>query len=217
MKYFPIILIAVAGLFPQKLTAQSNDTVCSLFSKAQIEEKLKCLSSTLSLPVFLHWHMSGFCGYPTFYSKISYICPICGGETLYGSDSYAIRKEEFVQSRMGYFEPKSFNYETYAIVYRFDLFRKEVQKIKGINIFLDESEFCKHCSSCSPYTTNPSLNLLVNINGESDTTKTPNVTYIDIQLLRDFLNGNLANKGYRDGSYGDGYIERIKELLGIKD
>lgn len=210
MKYFLIILMAIVSLFTQKLTAQSNDTLCPLFSKAQIEEKLKNLSPTKSSSSdFSYW--SCMCGYSTFYSKISYICPICGWETLYGSDSYAIRKEEFIPNRMGYFEPKFSNNEAYVIVSReLNILRKEIQKVKGINIFLDESEFCKHCS---PYTTNPSLNLIVNINGESNITKTQNVTYTDILLLRNFLNGeNLANKNFKDG-----YIERIKELLGIKD
>jgi hypothetical protein len=213
MRYFSIILIIVVNLITQQLTAQSNDTVSFMFSKAQIEEKLKYLSSITSSPNSLPWDISCTCGYSIFFFFFSYICPICGGETLYGSDSYAIGKKEYIRNRMGYFEPKFFNYKAYAIVYR-ELYisRIAVQKVKGINISLDESEFCKHCS---PYATNPSLNLLVNINGEANTTTIPNVTYADIQLLRKFLNGDL------DGDYNGrpmaDYVERIKELLGIKD
>ena len=200
-----LILLSVAGLFTQKLMAQSNDTVSYLFSKAQIEERLEYLSSSPTPSSY--WS----CGNPPFSCPIiSYICSTCGGETLYGSDSYVIPKKEFIQNRMGYFEPKFFNYEAYIIVYReIAKIRKEIQEVKGINISLDESEFCKYCS---PYTTNPSLNLSVNIHGEPNTTTTPNVTCMDIQLLHVFLNWNLAKTQFTERD-----IARIKELLGIKE
>ena len=228
MKYFPIILIAVAGLFTQKLTAQSNDTVCSLFSKKQIEEKLQKLQDTVSTLSILeqlrqenkipinYWDCY-FCWATPFFTKISYICPICGEETLYGLDE-TVRKEELIQNRMGYFDPKFSNYDgdvLFTVYHGIKRYQERIKEIKGINISLDETGFCKYCSSYSPYTTTPTLYLLVNINGESDTIKTPNITCMDIVLIRDFLKGHLVfGEKFEYRPMAD-YTERIKELLGI--
>ena len=230
MKYLLIILIAVAGLFTQKLTAQSNDTVCPLFSKTQIEEKLQKLQDAVSpLSTVEQWRQENqisinysdcyFCWAVPCFTKISYICPICREETIYRSDFEVIRKEEFIQHRMG-FEPKFFNYDEdiiFTVHYAINRYRLKIKEIKGINISLDETEFCKYCSPYSPYTTNPTLYLLVNINGESDTTKTPNVKCKDIVLIRDFLKGSLVFGEMFECRPMADYIERIKELLGIKD
>ena len=235
MRYFPIIPMLVVSLFTQKLTAQSNDFASSMFSKAQIEEKLKILTTPPKDTVYsvfsieyglvkikekskIRYIPSRYCdcccrGTPIF-TRISYICPICGEETLYNFDwLYTIGKEEFIRNRSGKFEPFFFTRnDNYAdIVFCIDRFQRKVKEIKNINISLDETEFCKYCSPYSPYVTKPILNLLINIDGESDTTKTQNVTCADIQLIYNFLNAPLFYK-----KFGDNNIERIKELFGIK-
>ena len=159
-----------------------------------------------------------FCWGFSIYPKVSYICPICGEETLYGLDLF--RKEELIQNRMGDFEPKSSNYDEdiiFTVHYGIKRYQERIKEIKGINISLDETEFCKYCSPYSPYTTTPTLYLLVNINGEPDTIKTPNITCMDIVLIRDFLNGRLVfEEMFKYRPMAD-YTEKIKELFGIKD
>jgi hypothetical protein len=176
-----------------------NDSIQPLFSKTQIEEKLKHLAKTpppTELAFGAMCYSSSYC-----IGTISYICPICGGKTNYSDKEKRTRKH---------------NEETfYDVCKRINACRREIQKVKGINISLNESEFCKHCS---PYTTNPTLYLLVNISGESKTIKIPDVSWTDIRLIQEFLSGSLVHKGYRNDEFLlVNYIERIKELLGIKE
>lgn len=68
---------------------------------------------------------------------------------------------------------------------------KPMYSLKGINIKLDESQFCK---KCSPHVEIPRLCFLVNISGTNDTTKVCDINSGDIRLLSEFLSGNLKHK-----------------------
>jgi len=196
----------------------TNDTIRPLFSKAQIEEKLKILAETPP-PTFNYF---GAMCYATFRppDKVSYICPICGEKTVY---SCAIDNEwlhETTSKQTYHFnEPKKniINAEQRGFIQReLNRCRREIQKVKGINVYLDESEFCKHCS---PSVKNPVLYLIVNISGESDSIKTRMDNYIDIQLIQEFLNGDLIHKDITGKEMEPlvTHIDRIKKLLGIKE
>jgi hypothetical protein len=231
MKYFSIILIL---LFTPTLVAQSdheNDSI-PFFSKAQIEEKLK--NKIINSPEKL---ISFMC---CMNHPVSYICPKCGRNTLYTSPNWDwlsnFGKQEFIWNNNGYFEPKYEQEREKAhkyVAHEIRQSREEIPKIKGIHTTLDESEFCKNCS---PFIVNPTLYLLTNIEGESCTTKIANISYYDIQLLREFLENNTMisyeednnrrnwNKngidwnGLRIDENRAKAIERsdrIKELLGI--
>jgi len=234
--YLLIILIAAIGiLFTPKLMAQvnkgtdkkkiisskenfeiKNDSIQPLFSKAQIEEKLKYLAETPP-PTNLSWGAMCY-RVAILPDTISYICPVCGERTAYSCGTEWMWETTTKQSY--YFNNSNSKNIINAEKTRFlqgelNSCRREIQKVKGVNIFLDESEFCKHCS---PFVKNPTLYLLVNIGGESDTTKISNVSYEDIQLIRRFLNGELVF----EGDFGIetplvNHIERIKELLGLKN
>ena len=235
MWYLSIILIAVIGLlFTPKLMAQSNkgteskrtvssketieiqsDTLQPLFSKSQIEEKLKHLATT---PPPEKMNFGAMC-YSTSMAigTISYICPVCGEKTLYkyiGENEWVTSNgEELSDLELTH---RKRRYEAFEMVLReINACRREVQKVKGINISLDESGFCDHCC---PYITYPILYLLINIGGESDTVKTPNIDYMDIRLIHEFLSGSLVHKGYADEETPlVDYMGRIKELLGVKE
>ena len=237
MWYLSIILIVIIGLlFTPKLLAQSNkgtekrktvpangtvaiqtDTIQPLFSKTQIEEKLKRLAETPP-PTNLSWGAMCYRSVSYFDAAVSYICPICGAKTLYGRPFLDIGEKKFTPDySTGELKPVIFeerSYDSYGKA-NINACRREIQKIKGIKVALDESEFCKHCS---PYTTNPILYLLVNIGGESKTVKIPNVSWTDIRLIQEFLSGSLVHKGGNESETPlINYIARIKELLGVKE
>ena len=60
----------------------------------------------------------------------------------------------------------------------------------------------------------PSLNLLIKLSGDSQYTCIRNVTYDDVKLINEFLNGQLKHIGERDEeSPLISHIDRIKELI----
>jgi hypothetical protein len=134
---------------------------------------------------------------------------MCGEKTIYGLKEVDNETEintdtlKISQNRISFIK-----YELTAI-------QREIQKVKGINISLDESEFCKHCS---PFVEEPTLYLSINIGGESDTTKISDFDYMDVRLIHEFLAGSRVHEDGRGNEYPlIDYIERIKELLGIKE
>jgi|GEM_PF-3106738 len=193
-----------------------NDTIVPLFypffSKEQIEEKLKNLD-TIPFPQYQYSNITyGDCfGSCNDGRTISYICPICGNETLYKTNfewlstigKYAIIKN--------YREIESSCAAIHLLRWDIYKYRQKVEEINGVHITLDESEFCMHCS---PFVKNPTLYLLTNIEGEPDTNKITKFHFGDIELLRVFLNGNLVC--YSKVSLNC-CKDRIKELLGITD
>ena len=253
VRLFIILIALLSPLFTPKLTAQDHieprfiltmpqilsstkidkdtiekDTIHPLFylsfSKEQIVEKLKKLPENPT-GYWSYWIYG--CWDPL---SISYICPKCGTKTHYNEPYWEwvrrLGEEKFIWNNSGYFEPDFFGLDSKNKVYEYIIqiktFRAEVQKIESVHIALDESEFCKNCS---PFTKNPILYLLTNIAGEADTIKTPNITWLDIRLLQELLNGNITHKeksfstpvSFSDAVKGIEYRERLKELLGIKD
>lgn len=174
----------------------ANDTIKGMFSKKQIDQKLKRLAETDPPKELSFGAMCYKVAFENF-NVFEYICPTCGEKTVYkrgknNEESWIIENLE-----------KNLN-----------LCRSGIGKIKGINIKLDESLLCKHCS---PDTDSPSLCLWVNISGQSDTTKVCNVNSKDIQILGEFLNDKLLHSGSRDEETPlVNNLARIKELLGMK-
>jgi DNA-directed RNA polymerase subunit RPC12/RpoP len=173
-----------------------NDTIKAMFSKEQIDKKLKYLAET---PPPQKLSFGAMCYKPAFESHIvnEYVCPVCGEKTVYK------KGKDTEKSWFGEGLEKEINN-----------CRREIENVKGIHIKLDESLLCKHCS---PKIENPELCLLVNISGQSDTTRICNISYKDIQIIGEFLNDRLVHSGSREQETPlVNNIERIKELLGIK-
>jgi ribosomal protein L37AE/L43A len=171
-----------------------GDTIKPVYSKSQIELKLKNLAET---PPPKELAFGAMCYSPALIEETSYeyICPECGEKTIY--------KNVFTES----------NY--YVEENDIASARRAVKAIKGLNIKLDESQFCSHCRSTE--VERPTLCLLVNIAGESDTTKVCGVTYHDLILLNDFLNEKPTY--FDDYDYEHALVDeqyRIEEMLGIK-
>jgi len=183
-----------------KLTMNSffgqNDTIKAMFSKKQIDQKLKHLAETPA-PTNLSFGAMCYEMIAVDYDIQEYICPVCGEKTIYKKNK---DKEKFVYIN--------------SVIWKISSCRREIEKINGINIKLDEKQFCNHCS---PKTERPELFLLVNIAGLKDTTIISNFTYMDIRILNEFLNDKLVHKTDNDGETAlVNNIDRIKELLGIK-
>jgi hypothetical protein len=220
MWYLIFIGFAILGvLFAPKVMAQNNktentsndnkkqinptdsiapsDTIVLLYSKAQIEEKLKKLATT---PPPTELSFGAMCYDITAFNEpkgSTYICPICGEKTHY-------KKSKLKDNWWNIYK---------TLEWGLPSCRRELAKVKGVNIWLDESQFCKHCSKDIE---KPTLCLKVNIGGESDTTKTCEIDYEDLIVLQEFLNGSLKHKGSRDAEYPlVDSIDRIKKLLGI--
>jgi hypothetical protein len=160
------------------------------FTKKQIEQKLEELSKA---PVPKSLSMGAMC-YEMMMppDTASYICPVCSSRTLY--------KRDF--DNFWYVQGEIINC------------RRELEKVKGVNIKLDESEFCK---KCRPEVTNPRLILLINIEDTEDTLRIININSNDIRVLGEFLNGDIIHKTFNDGEEPlVNYKKRIIELLGLK-
>jgi hypothetical protein len=173
-----------------------NDSIKAMFSRKQIDEKLKHLAET---PAPKKLSFGAEC-YKMAYSDNSvyeYFCPVCGEKTVYKKDKHP-EKEWFIQGL-----EKSIN-----------SCRREIEFVKGVNIKLDEKEFCNHCSSNAK---DPKMYLQVNIAGQTDTTKISGFNYMDIRLITEFLNDKLIHRDAQDfESPLKDKIGRIKELLGLK-
>jgi len=175
-----------------------HDSICRMFSRKQIDEKLKHLTRNPTPIEPFHGAMCYFVT-PRLDKIHEYICPVCGEKTIYKWNN----------------NPEKFNAADGVLGFKLEACRKEIEKVNGINIKLDESEFCAHCK---PNIKVPKLYLFVNIAGQRDTTKINEFYYIDIRLIHTFLNGELI---YKDElnivSPLLDKMDRLKELLGIND
>jgi len=174
-----------------------NDTIKAMFSKEQIDNKLKRLAETAP-PANLSYGAKCYSQARNDIKVREYVCPVCGQKTIYKKS--AIKDKFFMIDNV--------------LKYDLDKCRRMIGSINGINISLDETEFC---SKCKPNTKSPALCLLVNIAGKSDTTRVRGISSEDLILINEFLSDKLVHKGSYDEEYPlANYSENIKNLLGIK-
>ena len=210
------------GIYEQYVQArEKTDTIFPLFypffSKKQIEDKLENLD-TIPYNVYTKFNSinismnTGHCHYRCTNEVISYICSICGEKTLYKTpkvsfDFSPIKKQIIIENKnCREMEPL----DVHFISCELKKYRQKIQKINGIRIALDESEFC---ANCCPFVKKPQLYLLINIEGETETNRITNFYFSDTQLLIDFFNNNLF---YFSKTSLENSRNRLKELLGIK-
>jgi len=172
-----------------------NDTIKAMFSKKQIDEKLKRLAETPPPEKLATGAMCYKVAFET-HINIEYVCPICGEKTIYKKEKHP-DQSWLIQN----------------LERNINSCRNEIENVKGINIKLDESQFC---NKCSPNFENPQLGLLINIAGQSDTTKIYGINKFDIQLIHEFLTDKLVHlDDYDFETPLKDKIDRIKELLGL--
>lgn len=128
-------------------------------------------------------------------ARIDYVCPVCGGKTLYTIDS------------------KDRNTSTFFLQYELPECRRLAKSIKVINIELDEHEFCK---KCSPKTKKPLLTLIVKYPDKNTKVITRDVSIDDLQLIREFSEGSDRHEGEMGREIPlKQYLDRLYQLLGV--
>lgn len=169
-------------------TMAPRDSINGKSSREEIEKKLTKLAKspapTSLKPGAMCYDMAG----PP--ERVEYVCPICGEKTLYTDD------------------------KTYFIFYDLQTCRTAITSIEGLDIRLDEKQFCK---KCSPDVTKPELCLNIYYKGEEAPQHSCNISAEDVDLLYEFMSGKNKHTSFNDHEYPlKDYTPRLKELLGIK-
>ncbi|OFY77589.1 MAG: hypothetical protein A2281_02025 [Bacteroidetes bacterium RIFOXYA12_FULL_38_20] len=171
-----------------------NDSIIPSFSKEDLIRKLIHLSMS---PVPENLQQGAMC-YSAMREpdSVSYICPQCSEKTL-----YTISDKDFYQI-------------SNIVRYNIHSCRSMAEKIKGLDLRIDEKQFCK---KCSPDVVSPQLCLYTHIHGEEDTIKVSSISADDLEILQEFLSGKLIHSGDRDEQTPlKNYIPQIERMLGIK-
>ena len=171
--------------------APAEPGIPKTMSRVEIEARLRKLTK---IPPPTKLSMGAMCykmaGPP---ERIDYICPSCTQRTLYV-------REESRQS-------------VWFLKKELDSCRRIVKEIHGIEVNLDETEFCKNCS---PDAAEPKLCLVVQVKGEKPH-RTRGVTADDLTVLGEFMSGKIIHKGGQDRELPlKNYTDRLETLLGIK-
>ena len=127
--------------------------------------------------------------------RAEYSCQTCGEKTL-----YAMPKD------------RSWDNHTGFLTYELHDCRRLISQIKGLNIRLDESEFC---NQCNPDKKSRSLRLVLQypIGGEPHSAR---ATFDDIKLLKEFMDGELIHQGDQDYETPlKDHLPRLQKLLGV--
>lgn len=128
-------------------------------------------------------------------ARVEYVCPNCGFRTLYTEEdqSGAI----------------------YNGILEIDTYRRLIGKIKGIEVKLDEREFC---AICRPKVKNPKLVLNITLGDEKKTHHVGGISLEDIKLLIEFTNGEVIHTNETDWETPMvDHKKRLEELLGISE
>jgi hypothetical protein len=127
--------------------------------------------------------------------RAEYLCPVCGERTLFVSE-------------------KGRNADAAFITRELPDCRRLIKEIKGLDVELDESQFCK---KCSPSAKNPSLILIVRYRGQNAPFKCAHIDRDDLVLLREFAEGKDRHRDSYDFETPlKEHIKRLNELLGVK-
>jgi hypothetical protein len=123
--------------------------------------------------------------------RADYLCPTCGGRTLYEKGLARLVEWELQEARREF---------------------EELKKVTGTAISFDESQFCRECK---PDVRRPQLVLKVTYQDGRQVTVSP-VEPGDLRLLREFLSGKLVCTTGNDGEIPmKNVIPRLEELLGV--
>lgn len=127
--------------------------------------------------------------------RIDYTCPVCTNKTLYAAS-----------------EENGWNESTRFLSWELDACRRLVKEIKGLDIHLDESLFCKHCK---PDADARKLALVI-FYPEGKTHRVDDVSLEDLTLLKEFTSGSKTHSGAqgRETPLKD-HLPRLEQLLGV--
>jgi hypothetical protein len=201
-----LVIIIFMGLAWAKFLIKSNQELyterhysqCIADGKLEREEIKQLLRN---LPASADWELDKI-GAMCYKSagppkRAEYSCPTCGAKTLYilekDNDSYKL---------------------TIFLKWGLDQSRRLISEIKGIQVELDERQFCK---KCSPNVKSPELALNIKLPGETDSHHVK-ITEEDIKLLIEFTQGEITHE-YRSWFEGETMLKMhkndLERLLGI--
>jgi hypothetical protein len=118
-------------------------------------------------------------------ARVEYVCPVCGEKTLYAD----WQGNELTDAR------------------------RLLTRIRGVDVRLDESQFCR---TCCPEVEKPELGLLVYHEGADLPHRVSPVSPLDIELIALFLEGKdrYRNRQERETALQK-FVPRLRELLGV--
>ena len=130
--------------------------------------------------------------------RAEYVCPVCGEKTIYRH-----RKQDE-------------RYLTDFVINTIPTFRIDIKYIKGLDVRLDETQYC---SECSPDVGDPNLALVVTYPSGA-THRTEGVTAEDIKLLIEFTHGKKIHESEEPGPDKtktplNEHLKRLSDLLGV--
>ena len=136
--------------------------------------------------------MGAMCYAAAMYPETAdYICPVCGEKTLYT------------------------DYNTEFIEWELQNCRRlfgEIEAAVVMDIVLDESFYCQHCSPMP----DELPHLVLRVTGDDGTVVSNPVTQHDLMILESFVKGRLFYYTWNDGEQPlKPYAERLSILLGI--
>jgi hypothetical protein len=179
------------------ITGVQPDVIRDKLSREAIKERLKKLVNdprpkTLS-PGAMCYKMAG----PPL--SIDYVCPVCNTKTIHKRSQ------------------NDFAHDTATWVLSRDLTgcRRGAKGLRGLNVRLDESEFCQKCKTDAK---EPKLVLVVNHDGEKEEHRCRGVAAFDFRILQAFAEGKQKFRGMRGQEIAiKDKIKRLRQLLGIKE
>jgi hypothetical protein len=176
-------------------TGQTSDSiVLKNATKADMLKQLKKLANTDPPKTLQLGAMCYEMAAPP--DRAEYVCPTCNEKTLH------------VTPRDGIGEIAEF------LSWQLDNCRRQVKKIKGLNVALDESSFCK---KCQPGDVKHELALIITYEESKAPHRVAPISDNDLQLLIEFTRGKVIHD---DGPGGEEPLKksmkRLEVLLGVK-
>jgi hypothetical protein len=191
-------ILGIAGCFTKKSTntnAYADSTATSTFdtikgpvSKSEIQERLIELSKSVTPAKLNQGAMCYEMSAPL--DRYEYVCPKCGEKTLYTSDEGLAEKASEIES-----------------------YRISVTRMNGLDISLDESEFCK---KCSPDIKTPVLYINIKYKDDPLVHKICCIGHSDFALMYEFLCGSKVHRLFNVQEVPlKNYIEQLQFLFDI--
>lgn len=207
---FVLMVLCLFGLSCRKSTPENPPeggstgliTVASgrYFSRTDIQQQLAMIAES---PPPKNLAMGAMCydiaGPPP---RIDYVCPDCGEKTLYALDSSA---DEQTRQR---------HWKSAWTLGELESLRRLTRQINALNIALDESQFCSHCTSDVK---DPRLGLVIRYHDRPEPHRVWEVNWTDLAMIKAATEFKLKYKGQQDNEVAlKENLPRLEELLGVK-
>lgn len=166
----------------------------------ELRERLRTLAET---PPPSKLAMGAMCYEPMAVpGRAEYVCPKCAKRTLYAVSE-------------GHDDPdaRPADSSTVWLLEEVAEARQRAKEIRGIDLRLDESEFCK---ACSPAAKEPRLSIVVHHPGAAAPHRFRGVNADDLRLIGEFMAGKTVHRLGNDAERPmKDYLMRLQKLLGV--